>query len=329
MGENLESELTTTEVLDFLESSPTTEEESFKSLLTDYFKDLSENYLKYRPNPNCFESQVDLTPTMRGVLLNWLLEVSAAFKLSRETYYLSLSTLDRILSSTSIKQSEFQLIGVTCLYLSVKREEIENYPIEEFAKLTDNTFTVSQIRQKESEILPLLKWQLYPSTYFNWLNALMKEWDCFIKSVFAETIDMMRNKPEDLNRVLVTFKEKNKNSYLRFIQSMELLDICTMDYKVYNFTPIYLVAAILYAMAYKAFVVSKFELFPPVDFLPDVQEHHCLAVSLLCKFLAGTVEIVSCEQIAAELRFLARFEKFEFSEGCERLDEANLCVREI
>ena len=301
--------------------------DSCTGLLTDYFKALSDNYLKYRPNPNCFESQLDLTSSMRAMLLNWLLEVSAAFKLSRETYYLSLSTLDRVLSSTPIKQSEFQLIGVTCLYLSVKREEIENYSIEEFSKLTDKTFTVSQIKQKESEILPLLKWQLYPSTYFNWLNALMKEWDNFIIKGFNETIISMKNSQEDLNRVLVTFKEKNKHSYLRYIQSMELLDICTIDYQVYNFTPIYLISAILYSVVYKAFVESKFELFPPVDFLPDVQEHHSLAVCLIFKFLAGTVEVVCCEQIQAELRFLARFEKFEFCDRDERFDGLGLGVR--
>ena len=327
MGENFE--LTTTEVLDLLEPSPHVQSESWKGLLTDYFKDLSDNYLKYRPDPNCFESQIDLTSTMRAMLLNWLLEVCAAFKLSRETYYLSLSTLDRVLSSTSIKQSEFQLIGVTCLYLSVKREEIDNYPIEEFSKLTDKTFTVSQIRQKESEILPLLKWQLYPSTYFNWLNALMKEWDNFIISVFNETIVSMKDSQEDLNRVLVTFKEKNKHSYLRYIQSMELLDICTIDFQVYNFTPIYLVSAILYSVVFKAFAESKFELFPPVDFLADVQDHHGLTGSLIFKFLAGTVEVVCCEQIAAELRFLARFERFEFCDGGERFDGLGLCVREI
>ena len=91
---------------------------------------------------------------------------------------------------------------------------------------------------------------------------------------------MMRDKPEDLKQVLVTFKERNKLSYLQFIQSMDPLEMCTMDYKVYNFTSIYLVAAVC-KQWHKSLVNSKFELFPQVDFLPDVQEHHCLLLVAL------------------------------------------------
>jgi hypothetical protein len=266
---------------------------------------------------------------MRVILLNWLLEVSSAFHLKRETYYLTLSTIDRVLSCMKASQSDLQLIGITCLYLSVKREEIYSYPIDEFSKTTSNTFTVTQIKQKESEILPKLKWQLYPATYYNWLNSLLKEWDYFLKSVFSETISQMTGCEERLARVLITFKEQNKNSYIRYIQSMELLDISTLDFSIHQYRPLYLIAAILYAMVYKWFILSNFELFPPIDFMPDMQEHQTLVETLLCKFLAGTVEIQSSEQIAAELRFIHCFDQFEFSSEFERFDNAEDYVRDM
>jgi Cyclin, N-terminal domain len=77
-------------------------------------------------NPDNFALLQDhVTAQMRSILVNWLLEVNAQLGFKRETYYLTVSLLDRALQQIpSILSGEFQLLGVVCLIISAKFEVI-------------------------------------------------------------------------------------------------------------------------------------------------------------------------------------------------------------
>ena len=62
---------------------------------------------------------------MRAILLDWLMEVSNEFYLKRETFHITVNIIDRYLSIVyDISKNEFQLIGVSALYIASKLEVI-------------------------------------------------------------------------------------------------------------------------------------------------------------------------------------------------------------
>ena len=50
------------------------------------------------------KKKTDITERMRGILVDWLIQVHLKFKLLQETLYLTVAILDRYLSVTDIKR---------------------------------------------------------------------------------------------------------------------------------------------------------------------------------------------------------------------------------
>ena len=59
-------------------------------------------------------------------MVDWMFEVINAFKMSEQTFFLSVQYLDRFVGTTSRKLdvSELHLIGITCMFIASKYEDI-------------------------------------------------------------------------------------------------------------------------------------------------------------------------------------------------------------
>lgn len=74
---------------------------------------------KRRPLANFIETvQKDVTANMRGILVDWLVEVAEEYKLVSDTFYLTVSYIDRFLSSNAINRQRLQLLGVSCMLIA-------------------------------------------------------------------------------------------------------------------------------------------------------------------------------------------------------------------
>ena len=75
--------------------------------------------LKQRPLHDYIEKvQSDLTPSMRGVLMDWLVEVAEEYNLVSDTLYLTVSYVDRFLSEKPINRQRLQLVGVSAMLIA-------------------------------------------------------------------------------------------------------------------------------------------------------------------------------------------------------------------
>ena len=75
------------------------------------------------PVTKYMEGRTNLTPSMRAILIDWIVEVQENFELYHETMYLAIRILDLFLQSKSdIKKDNLQLIGVTALLIASKIE---------------------------------------------------------------------------------------------------------------------------------------------------------------------------------------------------------------
>ncbi|XP_058751835.1 cyclin-A2-4-like [Vicia villosa] len=131
--------------------------------------------LSRRPNPNLMETvQQDITPSMRGILVDWLVEVSDGYKLQANTLYLTVYLIDWFLSKNFIERQKLQLLGITCMLIASKYEEINAPHVEDFCFITDNTYTKGQVLQMESLVLKSAAYQLFAPTTKTFLRRFLR-----------------------------------------------------------------------------------------------------------------------------------------------------------
>ncbi|XP_045481886.1 G1/S-specific cyclin-E1 [Harmonia axyridis] len=126
-------------------------------------------------NPRLFEDFSNFLPRMRAILLDWIMEVCEVYHLRRVTYYLGVDYFDRFLSiRPDVPKNQLQLVGVTCLFLAAKLEEIYPPRVTEFSYVCDGACSPDDILNCELLILNSLGWDLSLMTPSDWLNLYMQ-----------------------------------------------------------------------------------------------------------------------------------------------------------
>ncbi|KAL5282459.1 CCNE1 family protein [Megaselia abdita] len=189
----------------------------------------------FQRNAKCLDLHTCLQPRMRAILLDWLIEVCEVYKLHRETYFLAVDYLDRFLfSRKNIQKTHLQLIGITCLFIAAKVEEIYPPKLGEFAYVTDGACTESDILHQELILLQALDWKISPVTVIGWLGVYMQ-------------LNANKKTAESFHNIT---KSKKDNSFIypqfsafEFVQTAQLLDLCSLDIGIGDYSYSVLAAA--------------------------------------------------------------------------------------
>ncbi|KAL4234175.1 G1/S-specific cyclin-E1 [Mactra antiquata] len=209
--------------------------------------------LNYVRDQNLFDKHPALHARMRAILLDWLIEVCEVYRLHRESFYLATDFLDRFLSKQSnVQKHQLQLIGISCLFIAAKLEEIYPPKLAEFAYVTDGACTEDEILDQELVILKAINWDLSPVTANGWLNI-------YLQVSNVETIHGSEH----------GFVFPQYSSHV-FIQIARLLDLCLLDIESLQFQYSVLAAAALFHSSSQQLALSvsgyKWQ-----DILPCVQ----------------------------------------------------------
>lgn len=137
----------------------------------EYYKQLEETTA---PNPEYMDHQEDLDWSMRGVLIDWLVEVHTRFRLLPETLFLAVNIVDRFLSSKVVPLDKFQLVGVTAMFIASKYEEVLSPHVASFVHVADEGFTVDEVLAAERYTLTALKYDLSYPNPMNFLRRISK-----------------------------------------------------------------------------------------------------------------------------------------------------------
>ncbi|PNH00380.1 Cyclin-AB-1 [Tetrabaena socialis] len=95
--------------------------------------------------------QLEVTTSMRRMLVDWLGEVRDEFRLHTETLFLAVAYLDRYLAAKSVPRGRFQLLGLTCLWVAAKFEEVYPPPLKSCLAMAENMYTADEMRACEKE----------------------------------------------------------------------------------------------------------------------------------------------------------------------------------
>jgi G2/mitotic-specific cyclin 2 len=137
----------------------------------DYYKELE---LVTMPNPNYMDHQEDLEWKMRGILVDWLIEVHTRFRLLPETLFLAINIVDRFLSSKVVPLDRLQLVGITAMFIASKYEEVLSPHVGNFVHVADDGFTIDEVLSAERYTLTTLKYDLSYPNPMNFLRRISK-----------------------------------------------------------------------------------------------------------------------------------------------------------
>ena len=130
-------------------------------------------------------NQLEINGKMRSKLVDWLIDVSYKFKLLDETLFSSIWYLDSYITVTAnIKKSDFQLIGITCLMIASKFEEVYPPCIADFKTVCDNAYDNEQLLDCEAEIMLQLKFNLAFESSLHFYKLIAKDLNIKDKAYF-------------------------------------------------------------------------------------------------------------------------------------------------
>merc|ERR1719499_1998565 len=130
---------------------------------------------KAMPPADFMERQTDINSRMRAVLVDWLVEVHAGFRLKQETLFLAVNLLDRYLASAHVERSRLQLVGVVSLFVAAKFEEVCPPPVRRLAYMTAGAYTVEEIMNFECLFLAKLNFKILVPTAAQFLDIMVQE----------------------------------------------------------------------------------------------------------------------------------------------------------
>lgn len=93
-----------------------------------------------------------VSPRVRSILVDWLVDVHKTFKLKQSTLFQAVNMVDRFLSTkdTVVALPKLQLVGVACMWIASKYEEMYPPHIEDYVYISAKTYTKKEILAMEA-----------------------------------------------------------------------------------------------------------------------------------------------------------------------------------
>ncbi len=130
-----------------------------------YFRNII-NYMIHKESvqqkisQNYITVQQDISERMKIILYDWMFCISEQFKLKERTLFLAFEFVELYMNGKYVCKDDFQLIGISCLFVASKYEEIYPPKIDEFCKSSDNYYTKMRIFEVEGELIKLLQFDV-------------------------------------------------------------------------------------------------------------------------------------------------------------------------
>lgn len=155
----------------------------------DYTEEIH-NYLrqqekKFQIDGSYLERQTSLSARRRRILTEWLIEVFHRFDICHDAKFLTFSIIDRYLSraSTAIHIANFQLLGITAMFIASKVEEIYPPTAGDFIHMTGESHTKEEMLAVEAHVLRTIDFMVTNPTPFPFLKRAAKA-NCRVSTLF-------------------------------------------------------------------------------------------------------------------------------------------------
>ncbi|KAG5542771.1 hypothetical protein RHGRI_015772 [Rhododendron griersonianum] len=147
--------------------------------VVEYIDDIYSYYKKVEVSsscvsPNYMAQQFDLNERMRGILIDWLIEVHYKFELMEETLYLTVNLIDRFLAIQPVVRKKLQLVGVTAMLLACKYEEVSVPVVEDLILISDKAYSRKDVLDMEKLMVNTLQFNMSVPTPYVFMRRFLK-----------------------------------------------------------------------------------------------------------------------------------------------------------
>ncbi|KAL6995968.1 Cyclin-B2-4 [Sarracenia purpurea var. burkii] len=185
--------------------------------VVEYIDDIYAYYKKVESSscvlPNYMARQFDINERMRGILIDWLIEVHYKFELMEETLYLTVNLIDRFLAIQPVVRKKLQLVGVTAMLLACKYEEVSVPVVEDLILISDKAYSRKEVLEMEKVMVNTLQFNLSVPTPYVFMRRFLK-----------------------------AAQSDNKLELLSFF----IIELCLVEYEMLKFPPSLLAAAAVF-----------------------------------------------------------------------------------
>ena len=145
--------------------------------INDILKNLidEEKTILFEINPNYFYRQNEINQSMRSILIDWIIDVVNTFNYKDETLYTTIYIIDNYLSKKIIERKNFQLLGITSLLIASKFNEIYIRKIEDYSFITNNSYSLDDIKHMEEEIAKTLNYNFLVPSCLSFYEIISKK----------------------------------------------------------------------------------------------------------------------------------------------------------
>ncbi|OVA00604.1 Cyclin [Macleaya cordata] len=185
--------------------------------VVEYIEDIYAHHRKTEisscVSPNYMAQQFDINEKMRGILIDWLIEVHYKFELMDETLFLTVNLIDRFLERQTVMRKKLQLVGVTAMLLACKYEEVSVPVVEDLILISDKAYTRKEVLDMEKLMVNTLQFNMSVPTPYVFMRRFLK-----------------------------AAQSDKKLELLSFF----MIELCLVEYEMLKFSPSLLAAAAIY-----------------------------------------------------------------------------------
>ena len=185
--------------------------------------------------PLNFIDKHHFSPSVRERMVDWMVEVFSVYKCDPGTFELAVHIMDCFFSRTKkkLQDEDIHLIGLTCIYISSKVEDIAPLRMSHIVKsIGHNTFNAKSIIKKEREIIKAIDFDLFTASTYD-----------YIMTFFYDLKVNNAKKISDLNGIRIVEKYLNFSIFLSqlllynyefvcFRQSLNALAILALSFDI-------------------------------------------------------------------------------------------------
>lgn len=136
----------------------------------------------------CLDRQPHLTPRMRAILVDWMIELAEEYKCAPLTLQLAVALVDKSLACGvpsltpenntkgyfTVQRDMLQCVGCACMWIAAKIEEITPPSVNEFVYISDNSYSREQIVDMELSICTALTFRLSQVTPYHYVEEFLR-----------------------------------------------------------------------------------------------------------------------------------------------------------
>jgi hypothetical protein len=144
----------------------------------DIYEVLKNSETKYMVPHDYIDKQTDLNGVMRAILVDWLAEVTVAFELSTETFFLSVNLVDRFLNERRVTRAKLQLVGMAAILIASKYEEVSIPEVDDFIEVGACAYQRSDLILMETQILSTVDFCVTVTSPLPFVRRYLEKCNC-------------------------------------------------------------------------------------------------------------------------------------------------------